>query len=100
MKSQDTIVSYQGKYVLGSKSAVGDPRRKWEDRVYVGEIQRKGNNSLVVGIVADGVGSADFGARGAELAIQTVLEDIKNSQGDDIPAIIESAMEFYELGGL
>lgn len=82
----------QGKYVIGSKSAVGDPRRKWEDRVYVGEIPQANGNALVVGIVADGVGSADFGSRGAQLAIDVVLEYIKNSQDTDIPSLIENAI--------
>lgn len=82
----------QGKYVLGSKSAVGDPRRKWEDRVYVGEILRPEDEPLIVGIVADGVGSADNGARGAQLAIDTVIANIQKSQGSDILAIIEIAI--------
>ena len=83
----------QGKYVLGSKSAVGDSRRKWEDRVYVGEVQRINDEPLIAGIVADGVGSADYGARGAQLAIDTVLSKIQNSQGSDIPSLLESAIE-------
>ncbi len=83
----------QGKYVLGSKSVVGDPRRKWEDRVYVGEIERLSEDSLVIGMVADGVGSADFGARGAQLTIDTVLNSIKKSKGSDIPGLIESAID-------
>ena len=89
MATQNVI---QGKYVLGSKSVVGDPRRRWEDRAYVGEIQRPNNEPLVVGIVADGVGSADFGARGAQLAIDTVIASLQDSHGDDIPALIDAAV--------
>jgi serine/threonine protein phosphatase PrpC len=66
-----------GKYTLGQKSVVGDPRRKWEDRTFVGRIERGSDVPLIVGIVADGVGSADNGARGAELAIQTVVNKLK-----------------------
>ncbi len=88
--STESII--QGKYVIGSKSVVGDPRRKWEDRVYVGEISRAGGESLIVGIVADGVGSADFGARGAQLAIDVVVEYMKTSQDADIPSLIENAI--------
>lgn len=83
----------QGKYVLGSKSVVGDPRRKWEDRVYVVEIHRSIGDDLVVGVVADGVGSADFGARGAQLAIDTVLATIEESIGNDIPNLIETSIQ-------
>ena len=92
MESTD-IELIDGKYTLGQKSVVGDLRRKWEDRTYVGRIERDTDDPLIVGIVADGVGSADNGARGAELAIQTVINDLGSSQGDDIPRIIKGAIE-------
>ena len=92
MESTD-IELIDGKYTLGQKSVVGDLRRKWEDRTYVGRIERNTDDPLIVGIVADGVGSADNGARGAELAIQTVINDLGSSQGDDIPRIIKGAIE-------
>ena len=83
----------QNKFVVGSKSAVGDPRRKWEDRVFVGEVQRRAGNPLVVGIVADGVGSADAGARGAQLAIDVAVQRLAASYGEDIPALIAESIE-------
>jgi protein phosphatase len=91
----------QDKYVLGAKSIVGDPRRKHEDRVFVGEIKRSDGESLILGIVADGVGSADRGARGAQLAIDIVKRKIQESRGDNIPdilirAIKEANFEVYE----
>lgn len=89
MTSQTVI---QGKFIFGSKSVVGDPRRKWEDRVYVGEVHRSNDDTLIVGIVADGVGSADFGARGAQLAIDTVLTNLQDSLGNDIPALLDGSM--------
>jgi len=82
----------QGKYVIGKQSVVGDPRRKWEDRVHTSVVDRINGVPLLVGIVADGVGSADFGARGAQLAIDTVLYELEQSSGDDIPALIEHAV--------
>jgi len=82
-----------GKYTLGQKSVVGDPRRKWEDRTYVGRVERGTDDPLIIGIVADGVGSADNGARGAEFAIQTVVNKLGNSRGEDIPRIIIDAVE-------
>lgn len=83
----------QGKYVIGKHSIVGDPRRKWEDRVYTSEIQRTNGANLIVGIVADGVGSADFGSRGAQLAIDTVVHMLEQSEGNDIPSILQKAIE-------
>jgi serine/threonine protein phosphatase PrpC len=83
----------QGKYVLGKHSVVGDSRRKWEDRVFAEKIRREGWDPLVVGIVADGVGSADFGSRGAQLSIDTVVHSLELSQGNDIPHLLETAIK-------
>jgi len=91
MTSTNSLI--QGKYVIGKHSVVGDPRRKWEDRVYTGEIIRADGESLLVGMVADGVGSADFGSRGAQLAIDTTVRSLERSQGVDIPRILETAIE-------
>lgn len=88
-----TNLLIQGKYVIGKHSVVGDPRRKWEDRVYTGEIIRADGESLLVGMVADGVGSADFGSRGAQLAIDITVRSLERSQGVDIPKILETAIE-------
>ncbi len=89
--SNDQLI--QGKYVLGKSSVVGDARRKWEDRVYAGEIKREHGDPLIIGIVADGIGSADIGSRGAQLAVDTVLDEFSKSVGNDIPDIIERAMQ-------
>lgn len=89
--SNDNLVL--GKYVIGKQSVVGDPRRKWEDRAHISLVERSHDEPLLVGIVADGVGSADFGARGAQLTIDTVLQVLEQSRGDDIPALIERAVE-------
>jgi serine/threonine protein phosphatase PrpC len=83
----------QGKYILGAVTKVGDPRRKHEDRVFKGEIQRMGGDQFILGIVADGVGSADAGERGAQLAIDTVVRVLRDSQGDNVPRILEQAIE-------
>ena len=85
--------STQGKYVLGKQSVVGDPRRKYEDRAYVGEIERKNGTTLLTAIVADGVGSADFGARGAQLAIDTVINLIARSHSENIPLLMRKVIE-------
>lgn len=91
MAQSNTLIL--GKFVIGKQSVVGDPRRKWEDRVYTSFVEREIDDPLVVGIVADGVGSADFGARGAQLAVDTVVDNLHKSRGDDIPALLKSAME-------
>ncbi len=93
MAKKDKLALVDDKYVIGKCSVVGDSRRKYEDRVFVGEIKRVfGEKSLLVGIVADGVGSAGKGTRGAQLAIDKVVDELKNSRGSDIPDIIERAI--------
>lgn len=83
----------QGKYILGKQSVVGDPRRKYEDRAYSGEIKRHDGSSLIVAIIADGVGSADFGSRGAQLAIDKTIEMLERSKGGNIPIILKKTIE-------
>jgi serine/threonine protein phosphatase PrpC len=90
LKDLDLI---DGKYTLGKLSVPGDPRRILEDRSFIGRIERNKDDPLIVGIVADGVGSADIGARGAQLAIEVVESELKSSQGSDIPRIIMRAIE-------
>jgi len=84
----------QGKYVIGKSSVVGDSKRKkCGDCVYVGEVKREQGDPLVVGIVADGIAAADIGARNAQLAVDTVLVELSGSEGNDIPDLIERAMQ-------
>lgn len=84
--------AFQGKYILGDETKVGDPRRKHEDRVFSGEVHSAGGNNFIVGIVADGVGSAEAGERGAQLAVDTVIGVIQDTQDDSIPDMIERAL--------
>lgn len=83
----------QNKYCLGVKSAVGDPNRKYEDRAYSGAIETQSGLSLAVGAVADGVGSADFGANAAQIAIDVSVETIKSSSKTDLLEIIVDAFQ-------
>lgn len=83
----------QGKYILGECTKVGDPRRKHEDRVFTAEITSASGLPLLVGIVADGVGSADSGERGAQLAIDTVCRVFKETHDNRIPDMIEYALQ-------
>lgn len=80
------------KYLIGKASTPGDPRRSNEDRLHVEGIQQANlNRSLLVGIVADGVGSAR-GGRAAQLAIDTVLSTLSETQTPSIPSAIEEAI--------
>jgi len=86
----------QGKYVLGSRNDPGDARRNNEDRIWVGEIRRREGAPLIVGIVADGVGSAE-GAAGAQIAIDSAEKSIRESSGNNIPQILTDAIDFANI---
>ena len=82
----------QKKYCLGVESVPGDITRRYEDRAFVDEIETAGNLKLIVGIVADGVGSADYGAKAAQLAVDTVKVNLRNSRSQNIPEMIRDAV--------
>jgi hypothetical protein len=82
------------KFVLGSRSSVVDNRRKWEDRVFVGQIERASGTKLIVGIVADGCRQRRYGSRGAQMPIDQTREYLKSGQAQNIPDLIKNAIEF------
>lgn len=86
-----TTGTIQGKYVIGECTKVGDGRRYHEDRVFSDELISVTGQKFIVGVVADGVGSAGAGFRGAQLAIDTVKNIIQNTQDSPIPDMIEHA---------
>jgi serine/threonine protein phosphatase PrpC len=81
--------------LFASLSHIGaSPRRTLlEDRSGAEKIQTAGGLTLTLGIVSDGVGGANAGERAAELTIQTVIAQCKQSNSHDIPKILRSALE-------
>ena len=83
MKEPELI---HGKYLLGQASSPADTRRIYEDRAIVTRVDTARGMSLIVGIVADGVGSTQ-GSVAAQKAVDVVLRTITESQLDNIPAM-------------
>jgi serine/threonine protein phosphatase PrpC len=83
----------QEHFIIGKCSVVGDARRKYEDRVRVGEVKTAGGLLLLVGAVADGVGSADNGALGAQLVIDTVFDSLSHSTNTEILSLMDQAIQ-------
>jgi len=81
MSSESLILEY---YSIGCKSAVGDSRRRYEDRARC-ELVQSHLGPLIVGVVADGVGSADFGANAAQIAVDTVFSAISQATVPTVP---------------
>lgn len=83
----------QKNFIVGAHSVVGDARRKYEDRARVEAVETKGGLSLVVAAVADGVGSADNGALGAQLVIDTVFEALLHSTSTELLPLMDQAIQ-------
>ena len=89
MSSESLILEY---YSIGCKSAVGDSRRRYEDRARC-ELVQSHLGPLIVGVVADGVGSADFGANAAQIAVDTVFSAISQATVPTVPEMIDLAIK-------
>jgi PPM family protein phosphatase len=81
------------KYLLNAYSAQGDTRRAFEDRSSAQQVMTAGGLSLIVGIVADGVGSSGKGHLAAQMAIDTVVDNITHSNSKSVPEILRTAVE-------
>jgi len=81
------------KYLIGTKSILGDTRRQYEDRVKYEKILTGSGLSLIIGIVADGVGSADNGSLAAQMSIDIVLDFISQSDERNIPKLIVDSIK-------
>ena len=94
MKENQGLID--NKFILGSRSSVVDNRRNWEDRAYVGQLERSNGSKIIVGLVADGVGSAD-GSVGAQVAYDKALEYLAVGEDQTIPLLIKNAIEYANL---
>lgn len=67
-----------------------------EDRVDARELTTEGGLSLTVAMVADGVGGSNYGERAAELALETVFDELKAAElteATEIPNLLRQALE-------
>ncbi len=67
-------------------------REVLEDRVDVQEFRTPGNLSLLVAVIADGVGGANKGERASQLAIDTLFQYMQNSSDTDVPTFLTHAV--------
>lgn len=77
--------------LLGSDSNAGG-RKYNEDRCAVDHFSTRAGLSLDVAVVCDGVGGAEYGERAAQLAVDTVLHDLRTSQETEITRLITTAV--------
>jgi len=66
--------------------------REYEDRHYFGTIETAAGLKLTLAIVADGVGGGKLGQRAAQLTIDTIVSECRNSKETEIPRILGSAI--------
>jgi PPM family protein phosphatase len=67
-------------------------REVLEDRVDVQEFRTPGNLSLLVAVVADGVGGENKGERAAQLAIDSLFQTMRGSSETDVPTFLSKAV--------
>jgi serine/threonine protein phosphatase PrpC len=87
------------KIALGSDTNPGG-RRYNEDRVAEARFATRGGLELSVGVVCDGVGGAERGERAAQLAIDIILDQLRNSDETDIPKLLTAAIRVANLAAL
>ncbi len=68
-------------------------REVYEDRVDIQEFTTPGNLSLLVAVVADGVGGENKGERASQLAIDTLFQYMKSSPDTVVPALLTKACQ-------
>ena len=66
-------------------------RELYEDRVASLHITTAGGLNLDVAIVADGVGGENKGERAAQIALDTTIAHIRESQETSVPAVLKEA---------
>ncbi len=69
-------------------------REVYEDRVNVQEFTTPGNLSILVAVVADGVGGENKGERASQLAIDTLFQYMRRSSDADVPTLLINAVNF------
>src|SRR3989304_9906666 len=77
--------------LLGRDSNPGG-RKYNEDRCAVEHFVTRGGLPLDVAVVCDGVGGEEYGERAAQLAMDTVLGHLRNSDETQIPRLITTAV--------
>ncbi len=84
----------KGAIRLAAASHIGaSPKRTLlEDRARAETITSRSGLTLVLGIVADGIGGENAGERAAELTVQIILEHCRGSRERNVPRMLESAL--------
>src|SRR3989304_2227569 len=77
--------------LLGSDSNPGG-RKYNEDRCAVDHLVTRAGLRLDVALVCDGVGGEEYGERAAQLAVDTVLAYLRNSQETEIPRLLTAVV--------
>ena len=67
-------------------------REVLEDRADVQEFTTPGNLSLLVAVVADGVGGENKGERASQLAIDSLFQYMRGSADTDVPTLLTNGV--------
>jgi serine/threonine protein phosphatase PrpC len=68
-------------------------RRLLEDAYFAEAMTTAGGQTITLAIVADGIGGGSSGERAANLTVETIVDSVRGSAGEDFPKIMEAALE-------
>jgi protein phosphatase len=81
-------------YHISTDSDFGKAKNRfYEDRYKCQEITTAAGLSVILGVVADGIGGESAGERAAQVVVDKIFEYIQNSESSDIPEILKTAIE-------
>ncbi len=63
-----------------------------EDRVRANKIKTREEQTIFLGVVADGIGGENAGERAAEITVNAIFSALERAAGDNIPRLLEEAL--------
>jgi serine/threonine protein phosphatase PrpC len=67
-------------------------RRLLEDACFAETMATAGGSTITLAIVADGIGGESSGERAANLTVETIVDCVRETNGNDFPRILEAAL--------
>jgi serine/threonine protein phosphatase PrpC len=93
--SQSNPTRGRGAIRIGLDQNIGasPKRRSMEDACFAEDLTTAGGADITLAIVADGIGGASSGERASNLTVETVVDAVRLSTGNDFPHILEAALK-------
>jgi serine/threonine protein phosphatase PrpC len=80
------------RFGLDQNIGASPKRRLQEDACFAGTVSTSGGLTVTLGIVADGIGGEASGERASTLAVENIVDFVRQSNGRNFPQILEGAL--------